>query len=362
MPMTDIGKTTESLIEIKKMQSKTNRYMANVIGKSPAWVNILNEVTALSHAPSTVTVLLSGETGTGKEVIARAIHETSDRAGHPFIAINCAAIPDDLLESVLFGHEKGAFTGAYAKSPGKFEQAEGGTILLDEIGEMSLPLQAKLLRVLQEKQVDRVGGREPVPVDVRIIAATHRDLQQKVIDRAFREDLYYRLNIYPIELPALRLRKEDIPPLADYAAESLVKRGYPKVRFAADAMEAMMAYDWPGNVRELMNMVERVAVQSAQNKREETRAIHLPANLTKVVAQNAKAPGSERMDFPARLPDGKSLPEYLMDIEREIIASTMHETGRNMSCSARLLGIPRTTLIARVKTLMAFEHNQDNAA
>ncbi|MHB1707079.1 MAG: sigma 54-interacting transcriptional regulator, partial [Acidithiobacillus sp.] len=270
--------------------------------------------------------------------------------------------PGELLESVLFGHEKGAFTGAYAKSPGKFEQAEGGTILLDEIGEMSLPLQAKLLRVLQEKQVDRIGGREPVPVDVRIIAATHRDLQKKVLHREFREDLYYRLNIYPIELPALRLRKEDVPLLAAHAAGNLTKRGYPEVRFATDAMEAMMEYDWPGNVRELVNLVERVAVQSAFDKREETGAAQLPAYLAKGTGQKAREGRTAHMEAPVGLPDGQSLPEFLMNIEREIIDSTLRETGRNIACSARLLGIPRTTLISRVKALTSAANHQENAA
>lgn len=332
-------------------QAKSRRYLANIVGKSPVWVTILNEVTALSHAPSTVTVLLTGETGTGKEVIARAIHETSDRAGHLFIPINCAAIPGDLLESVLFGHEKGAFTGAYAKSLGKFEQAEGGTILLDEIGEMPLPLQAKLLRVLQEKQVDRIGGREPVPVNVRIIAATHRDLQKKVIHREFREDLYYRLNVYPIELPALRSRRDDIPLLAAHAAENLIKRGYPEVRFAADALEAMVGYAWPGNVRELVNLVERIAVQSAHDRREETTAAHLPSYL--FGAADA-AIAQARPPFTAgatNLPDGKSLPEYLVDIEREIISTAMREALGNVTHAARGLGMPRSTLLSRIQSL-----------
>lgn len=340
---------------------KTHRALANIVGQSPAWTSILNEIVALSHAPSSVTVLLTGETGTGKEVIARGIHDTSDRAGRPFIPINCAAIPGDLLESVLFGHEKGAFTGAYARSPGKFEQAEGGTILLDEIGEMSLPLQAKLLRVLQEKQVDRVGGRESVPVDVRVIAATHRDLQQKVLHREFREDLYYRLNIYPIELPALRTRKTDISLLVNHAAESLVKRGYPKVSFASDAMDALMTYDWPGNVRELMNLVERVAVQSAYDKRDETRATQLPERLTTVAAGETRELGEAKSKFSGTLPEGKSLPEYLLDVEREVVASVLRETGRNMTYAARRLGMPRTTLISRLKSLESIGTIHDSA-
>ncbi len=332
------------------IQSKSQKCLNKIIGESTAWVKVLNDVTALSHAPSTVTVLLNGETGTGKEVIARALHETSDRSGCLFIPINCAAIPTDLLESVLFGHEKGAFTGAYAKSLGKFEQAEGGTILLDEIGEMPLPLQAKLLRVLQEKQVDRIGGREPVRVNVRIIAATHRDLQKKVIQREFREDLYYRLNVYPIELPPLRARGDDVPLLVAFAVEKLVKRGYPEVRFASDAMDALKRYAWPGNVRELMNLVERMAVQCALDHREKIAATDLPSHFLDV-ANVVTAQASFHVQHAGHLPDGKTLPEHLIDIERGIIRGVMRDVEGNVSRAARLLGMPRSTLLSRMQSL-----------
>ena len=333
---------------------ESQRYLANIVGKSPAWCRILNEVTALSHAPSTVTVLLTGETGTGKEVIARAIHEASDRANRLFIPINCAAIPADLLESVLFGHEKGAFTGAYAKSPGKFEQAEGGTILLDEIGEMSFPLQAKLLRVLQEKQVDRIGGREPVSVNVRIIAATHCDLQRKVIEREFREDLYYRLNVYPIELPPLRERRQDVTLLVSYATEKLAKRGYARIHFLEDALEAMENYSWPGNVRELMNLVERISVQCILSKKEAVAAADLSAcfsgtSKTRYTVRPEQTSG-ESLPVPA-LPEGKTLPEHLLDIERTLILEAMHRASGNASSAARQLGVPRSTLLSRIQAL-----------
>ncbi|MBU2791920.1 sigma-54-dependent Fis family transcriptional regulator [Acidithiobacillus thiooxidans] len=338
-------------------RNKSKKHHTNIVGESPAWGRILNDVTALSHAPSTVTVFLTGETGTGKEVIARAIHDTSDRAGRMFIPINCAAIPADLLESVLFGHEKGAFTGAYAKSLGKFEQAEGGTILLDEIGEMSFSLQSKLLRVLQEKQVDRIGGREPVPVDVRIIAATHRDLQKKVIDGEFREDLYYRLNVYPIELPPLRERREDISLLVSYAAEKLAKRGYPGIHFMEDALEVMGTYSWPGNVRELMNLVERIAVQCIFNKKEAVTAADLPNcffDSRQTESTFCSKPSSEESEesLPVQaLPEGKTLPEHLLEIERTLILEAIHRTSGNTSSAARKLGVPRSTLLSRIQAL-----------
>lgn len=333
---------------------KPKKHLSNIVGESPAWSRVLNDVTALSHAPSTVTVFLTGETGTGKEVIARAIHDASDRAGRLFIPINCAAIPADLLESVLFGHEKGAFTGAYAKSLGKFEQAEGGTILLDEIGEMSFSLQAKLLRVLQEKQVDRIGGREPVPVDVRIIAATHRDLQKKVIDGEFREDLYYRLNVYPIELPPLRERREDVPLMVSYAAEKLAKRGYPGIRFQEDALEAMESYSWPGNVRELMNLVERIAVQCIFSKKDVVTAADLPdcfSGICRPKQDFRPEPACEEPLSTPALPEGKTLPEHLLDIERTLILEAIHRTSGNTSRAARRLGVPRSTLLSRIQAL-----------
>jgi len=207
------------------------------------------------------TVLISGESGTGKEVLARFIHNNSPRADGPFVAINCAAIPENMLEATLFGHEKGAFTGAYTSNPGKFEQANGGTLLLDEVSEMDVSLQAKLLRVLQEREVERVGGKKTITLDVRVVATTNRDLQQHVLEKSFREDLYYRLNVFPLQWPPLRERRQDIVPLANrLMAMSSEKMNKPRVAFDAEAQGRLMSYDWPGNVRELDNVIQRALI------------------------------------------------------------------------------------------------------
>jgi len=211
-------------------------------------------------APFDTTVLVLGESGTGKEVAARAIHAASARAKGPFVALNCGAVPAELLESELFGHEKGAFTGALAARKGRFEMAEGGTLLLDEIGDMPLSMQIKLLRVLQERSFERVGGTQTIRCNVRVVAATHRNLEERIARGSFREDLYYRLNVFPIEMPALRERIEDLPALVQAIGARLAAEGRGEVRFDADAMAALAAYAWPGNVRELHNLVERLAV------------------------------------------------------------------------------------------------------
>ena len=205
-------------------------------------------------------MLVLGESGTGKEVVSRAIHQRSPRRDGPFVAINCGAIPADLLESELFGHEKGAFTGALTARKGRFEMAEGGTLLLDEIGDMSLPMQVKLLRVLQERSFERVGGNQTIRCNVRVVAATHRDLETRIAEGKFREDLFYRLNVFPIEVPALRERREDLPALVETIAAQLARTGRGEVRFTPEALQALSSYEWPGNVRELTNLVERLAV------------------------------------------------------------------------------------------------------
>ena len=210
-------------------------------------------------APFDTTVLVLGESGTGKEVAARAIHQQSARRDGPFVAINCGAIPPDLLESELFGHEKGAFTGALTARKGRFEMAEGGTLLLDEIGDMSMPMQVKLLRVLQERSFERVGGNQTIKCNVRVVAATHRHLEDRIAEGSFREDLFYRLNVFPIDMPPLRERRDDLPALVETIAGQLARTGRGEVRFARDALAALAGYAWPGNVRELTNLVERLA-------------------------------------------------------------------------------------------------------
>ncbi len=237
----------------------SSRDFKEIVGRTPALAAVLENVRRV--APTDASVLITGQTGTGKELIARAIHSISKRRDQPLIKVNCAALPSGLVESELFGHEKGAFTGAIARRVGRFELADGGTIFLDEVGELSLDIQAKLLRVLQEREFDRLGGRTPQQVDVRVIAATNRDLASAVREKTFREDLFYRLNVFPIEIPPLRNRKEDIPLLAHYMLNKYaVQIGKPIDGISPETIERMQAYPWPGNIRELQNVVERATI------------------------------------------------------------------------------------------------------
>ena len=290
------------------------------------------------------TVLISGESGTGKEVIARYIHTHSTRKTEPFIAINCAAIPESMLEATLFGHEKGAFTGAHQSAPGKFEQANGGTLLLDEVSEMDLSLQAKLLRVLQEREVERVGGRKVITLDVRIIATTNRDLKQCVTEGSFREDLFYRLSVFPIRWPALRERLDDVMPLAEYLLlQHAKKMGRGQLNFSTEAEQRLLAYAWPGNVRELDNIVQRALIlqpgdtiyandllfdQSAET------SISSPELFTDKVSNMNPSQAEE------------SVVNYSADLkqrEYEIIVEALNEAGGSKKHAAEKLGIsPRT--------------------
>ena len=315
-------------------------------------------------APFDSTVLVLGESGTGKEMVARAIHEYSPRHGQPFVAINCGAIPAELLESELFGHEKGAFTGAISARKGRFEMAEGGTLFLDEIGDMSLPMQVKLLRVLQERAYERVGGNKTLRCDVRIIAATHRNLEQAIADDRFREDLYYRLSVFPLELPSLRERLEDLPTLITEFNLRLVRRGLGSVRFSAGAMDALRAHSWPGNVRELSNLVERMAILLPHG---EVRGSDLPQKyrgnavagefhgaellammedegpVVETVARTVFE--SERL-LPAQ---GLDLKDHLADIEVGLIRQALDATGGVVAHAARLLHMQRTTLVEKLR-------------
>jgi two-component system, NtrC family, response regulator len=271
-------------------------------------------------APTNATVLILGETGTGKEVVARAIHNLSERRAGPFVAINCAAIPEQLLESELFGHERGAFTGATARKIGKIESANGGTLLLDEIGDMPLPLQAKILRFLQERTIDRVGGREPIPVDVRVLSATHRDLQAMISEQAFREDLYFRLGEISLAIPPLRDRPNDVLMIA----QSLLQRfaSDRKLRFSDTAKTAMRAWPWAGNVRELENRVKRASIMAEGN-------LIQPADL-----ELAEAPNVASLD----------LRQARDEVERKTLTAALERAGSNMAQAARLLGVSRPTL------------------
>ncbi|RII26324.1 MAG: sigma-54-dependent Fis family transcriptional regulator [Geobacter sp.] len=291
----------------------------------------MEEVQKLVHnvAATTANVLIYGESGTGKELVARTIHLLSPRNRSAFVPLNCAAIPENLLESELFGHEKGAFTGAVQARQGKFELARGGTIFLDEIGEMPLALQAKLLRVLQERVFERVGGTREIKADVRVIAATNRDLKREVAERRFREDLFYRLNVFPLQLPPLRERKDAIPRLTDYFLHRFSQQVGKKLSGMEDgAREAMLAYSWPGNVRELQNVMERAAILATDRI---TRDI-LPGELFR---KEGEAPLQSR--------------DVLKSTEREIIVKVLRNHGGNRRLAAEELGISRRTLQYRLK-------------
>jgi two-component system nitrogen regulation response regulator GlnG len=329
--------------------------LSGIVGTSPAMQQIFKAVGKV--AGTDLTVLLRGESGTGKELVARAIHENSRRKGRPFVPVNCAAIPRDLLESELFGHEKGAFTGAVSARRGRFEQAEGGTVFLDEIGDMDLGLQTKLLRVLQERRIERLGGEGSVPVNVRIVAATNQDLEAAVGRRAFREDLFYRLNVVSIHLPPLRDRREDLPALvAHFLATFALEQRAPLKVVSPEALALCGAYGWPGNVRELENVVKRAAALAPT-------AVILPDHLPDALRRGAPAP--ERRDgerFPvewlrgelARLDgaeDGRLRDYFVGCLERPLLTLLLRRTGGNQVKAAELLGINRNTLRKRIKEL-----------
>lgn len=299
------------------MQSALGR----LIGKSRSMEEL--RATLRLVAPSRSTVLIQGESGTGKELVARAIHEGSPRASQPFVKINCAAVPSGLLESELFGHEKGSFTGAVGRVPGKFEQADGGTLLLDEISEMEIALQPKLLRALQEREFYRVGGRDIVSVDVRVLATTNADLKFRVHEGGFREDLYHRLNVVPVRIDPLRERREDIPVLTQHFLEKVLgETNRPKLRISRGAMESLLSYDWSGNVRELMNAVERAVILCGG---EELLAEHFVLEL-------------------ARSSTSSSLGETLEEREKEWILEILRDEGGNRTRTARRLGVSVRTI------------------
>ncbi|HMM55188.1 MAG TPA: sigma-54 dependent transcriptional regulator [Candidatus Desulfobacillus sp.] len=304
-----------------------------VVCADPRTRNLLALAARVSKTDA--TVLLTGESGCGKEVFARFIHDQSPRRGAPFVAINCAAIPENLLEATLFGHEKGAFTGAQAAQAGKFEQAQGGTLLLDEISEMPLALQAKLLRVLQEREVERVGGKKPVALDIRVLATSNRDMAQEVAAGRFREDLYYRLNVFPLQIPALRERPADILPLARHFA---ALHGSPAARFADDAEQLLAAHAWPGNVRELENAVQRALILAGGDV---VAAEHLQLSLRfSAPAQQAIVVREEAVPE-ARPP---AAPANMRELERQHILETLAAVNGSRKRAVELLGISERTL------------------
>ncbi|TLZ45954.1 MAG: nitrogen regulation protein NR(I) [Gammaproteobacteria bacterium] len=326
--------------------------MPELLGRAPAMQQVFRAIGRLAR--SSVTVLITGESGTGKELVARALHEHSPRATRPFIALNTAAIPADLLESELFGHERGAFTGADAQRRGRFEQADGGTLFLDEISDMSPPLQTRLLRVLAEGEFYRVGGQTPIRVDVRVIAASHQNLQERVTRGLFREDLYHRLNVIRIELPPLRARAEDIPDLlAYYLVVSAHELGVEAKSLAPDTLARLAAYDWPGNVRELVNLCRRLSVLAPGS---EVHLADLPPELAAVSAQapaqadwaTALERWAERHALAGQAP---LLDTAQPQFERVLIRAALKRTQGHRQEAARLLGWGRNTLTRKLKDL-----------
>ena len=327
---------TEENVQLKK-RLKDKYSLENMVGQS----GIMQEVYKMVErvAPTDATVLIRGESGTGKELVAQAIHNLSPRASEPFIAVNCGALPENLLESELFGHEKGAFTGADRMKPGRFELAGKGTIFLDEIGDISPSTQIKLLRVLQNHQIERLGGTKTIEVKARTITATNRDLEAALQDGSFREDLYYRINVFPIYLPPLRERKEDIP---DLVAHFLKRFGREEDAIEPGALELLINYRWPGNVRELENVIERALIMSTTGV---IREQDLPPHVRQLATSGA-TPVSTTFDIPS---EGLSLEQ----VERDLIRSALNKAGGNKSKAAKLLGITRRRLYSMMERLGA---------
>ena len=319
---------------------ESRHFFPEIIGESIPMRGLMSLI--MKVAPTDSTVLILGESGTGKELVATSIYEHGLRKDRPFIKLNCAAIPEELLESELFGHEKGAFTGATSFKPGKFDMANKGTIFLDEIGDMPITLQAKILRVIQEREFFRVGGSKTIKVDVRFVASTNQNLEQMVQDGKFREDLYYRLNVFTLRLPPLRERKEDIPALVDH----FIKLSSKKVEITSMALQMLMAYAWPGNVRELENVIERSVVICEDEYIEPS---HLPAAVT----GNFDMSDSQDCAIP-HLPASLPLDERLLEIEKNMIIDALRKTGGVQVRATELLGINQRSLWHRIK-----KHNID---
>jgi two-component system, NtrC family, nitrogen regulation response regulator NtrX len=339
--------TVENGLRLRRLEEE-NRDLKRRLGRHRMiWASqAMREVTAqLEHvAASETRVCIRGETGTGKELIARTLHEKSSRRAGPFISLNCAAVPAELMESELFGHEKGSFTGAAARHLGKFEQAHRGTIFLDEIGDMPIAMQAKLLRVLEEGEIERIGGDKPIPVDVRVVVATHRNLEEQVRLGSFREDLYHRVFVFPILLPPLRDRREDIRVLAEFFAQQLAEQnGWKTKTFSAQASEALERYSWPGNVRELRNVIERVLLLAPGDLVE-------PAAVERALPQAAGEPGTLADSNGGDRRNG-TLAQRVASFERDTLLAELKRNHHHMTNTARALGLERSHLYKKCQQL-----------
>lgn len=337
---------------VSKQQGSTSRKNFGIIAESASMRKLFEQVTTI--APFNTTVLITGETGTGKELVARAIHQQSPRKSNPMVALNCAAVPEQLLEDELFGHVKGAYTGAQNAREGRFEQADGGTLFLDEIGDMSLPLQSKLLRVLQEREFEKLGSTRTIKVDVRIVAATSADLEKRIADGTFRADLFYRLNVVHLRLPPVRERREDIEPLARHLLERFCESaGLPSKSINDQAWEALNSYRWPGNVRQLQNAMERAAALSGlapvimlKDLPEEVRG-GAASGVTPALTPVDEASTAERS-----IPDeGLNFEAVVTEVERELLLQSLNKSGGNKMRAAKLLNMKRTTFVEKLKRL-----------
>jgi len=332
--------TVENALKLQRLESE-NRQLRQRLGKHEivwtggAMKKVMTQVDRVAASETRVCIL--GETGTGKELVARTVHEKSPRASGPFIALNCAAVPSELIESELFGHEKGSFTGAAGRHIGKFEQAEHGTLFLDEIGDMPLPMQAKLLRVLEEGEVERIGSAKPVSIDVRVIVATHRNLEALVRDGKFRQDLFHRVYVFPLSLPPLRDRRDDIPSLiAHFAAQVCAQNNWKPVTFTPAAAEALQQYSWPGNVRELRNMVERLILLAPGNEVDQ-QTVHSVLIRSEDGASVSLGSGT--------------LSSRVENFEREVILAELKRSNFHMTNAAKVLGLERSHLYKKAEQL-----------
>jgi two-component system, NtrC family, nitrogen regulation response regulator NtrX len=334
--------TVENALKLQRLE-KENQQLRQRLGKheivwkGEAMRRVMAQLERVAASESRVCIL--GETGTGKELVARTIHERSARASGPFVTLNCAAVPAELIESELFGHEKGSFTGASGRHTGKFEQADQGTIFLDEIGDMPLNMQAKLLRVLEEGEIERIGGDKPIGVNVRVLVATHRDLEARVREEKFRQDLFHRIYVFPLVLPPLRERREDIPALVDHFAKHVcLQNGWKAVPFTSEAMEALQAHSWPGNIRELRNMVERLMLLATDGQVDlATVQLAMPKGLTAAASGLSITSGA--------------LAERVQSFEREVILAELKRSHHNMSMAAKSLGLERSHLYKKAEQL-----------